>query len=75
MAALAARKARGAKLGNPTNAPAAAAVGREVLSDGAHAFASNVSPIIQSVQAAGITDLRSLASALNLRGVQTAGRA
>jgi DNA invertase Pin-like site-specific DNA recombinase len=71
-AALAARKARGARLGNPTNAREAAALGREVLSAAAAAFASNVLPIMHSLRAAGVTDLRGLASALNLRGVQTA---
>jgi DNA invertase Pin-like site-specific DNA recombinase len=71
-AALAARKARGAKLGNPTNAGEAAALGRRILSHDADTFAENVLPIIQSLRAAGVTDLRGLASALNLRGVQTA---
>jgi DNA invertase Pin-like site-specific DNA recombinase len=71
-AALAARKARGARLGNPTNACQAAALGRQVLSDAADTFAANILPIIRSLQTAGVTDLRGLAAALNLRGVQTA---
>ena len=60
------------KLGNPTNVAEAAALGRQVLSAAADAFAANVLPIIQTLQTAGVMDLRGLASALNLRGVQTA---
>src|SRR6185312_9392831 len=40
--ALAARKAQGARLGNPRNASEAAAAGRRVLSQDADAFAANV---------------------------------
>jgi hypothetical protein len=42
------------------------------LSDEADTFASNVMPVIDSLRAAGITDLRGLASALNNRGIWTA---
>ena len=70
--ALAARKVKGAKLGNPTNAPEAAAAGRRVLIADADAFAANVLPIIDSLRAAGVRDLRGLAAALNQRGVRTA---
>jgi DNA invertase Pin-like site-specific DNA recombinase len=70
--ALAARKARGAKLGNPTNAVEALAIGRRTLAKEADAFAANVLPIIDALNAAGITELRGLASALNQRGVRTA---
>ena len=71
-AALAARRARGARLGNSRNASEAAAIGRRVLTDDADAFAANVLPIIQSLRASGISDLRGLAHALNTRGVRTA---
>jgi DNA invertase Pin-like site-specific DNA recombinase len=70
--ALAARKAQGARLGNPRNASEAAAAGRRVLSQDADAFAANVLPIIDSLRSAGIVDLRGLAAALNVRGVRTA---
>jgi DNA invertase Pin-like site-specific DNA recombinase len=70
--ALAARKAQGAKLGNPSNVREAAAAGRRVLSEDADAFAANVLPIIDSLRANGVRDLRGLASALNDRGVRTA---
>jgi len=71
-AALAARKAQGAKLGNRRNAPEAAALGRRSLAADADAFAANVRPIVESLRAGGLTDLRGLAFALNSRGVRTA---
>jgi hypothetical protein len=46
MRQLAARKAQGAKLGNPRNAPAAAAAGRAVQVAEADRFAANVLPIV-----------------------------
>jgi len=70
--ALAARKAQGARLGNPRNALEAAAVGRRVQVADADAFAANVLPIVESLRASGIRDLRGLAAALNDRGVRTA---
>jgi DNA invertase Pin-like site-specific DNA recombinase len=70
-AALAARKAQGAKLGNRTNASDALAIGRRSLTEGADAFATGVMPVINSLRAAGVTDLRGLADALNQRGVRT----
>lgn len=71
-AALAARKAQGAKLGNRSNAAEAAALGRMVQTAEAEAFAANVLPIIASLRTSGIRDLRGLAAALNNRGVRTA---
>ena len=72
MAALAARKAQGARLGNPRNVGEAAALGRRSLTADADAFAANVLPIVESLRASGVTDLRGLAAALNSRGVRTA---
>jgi DNA invertase Pin-like site-specific DNA recombinase len=69
--ALAARKAQGARLGNPRNASAAAAAGRAVQIAAAEQFAANVLPIVNSVRASGVTDLRGIAQALNDRGVRT----
>jgi len=71
-AALRACKARGVQLGNPRNSREAAALGREVQTESADAFAANVLPIIESLRASGITDLRGVAGALNTRGVRTA---
>jgi hypothetical protein len=42
------------------------------LRAGADQFAANVRPIIESLQAAGITTHKALAEALNARGVRTA---
>ena len=71
-AALAARKAQGAMLGNRSNPAEAAALGSIALSEEADAFAANVLPIVNSMRSAGVTDLRGLAAALNNRGVRTA---
>jgi DNA invertase Pin-like site-specific DNA recombinase len=70
--ALVARKAQGARLGNPRNAREAAALGRLVQIADADAFATNVLPIVESLRASGFRDLRGLAAALNDRGVRTA---
>jgi DNA invertase Pin-like site-specific DNA recombinase len=70
--ALATRKAQGARLGNRSNAAHAAALGRKVQIEEASAFTANVLPIISSLRASGVRDLRGLASALNNRGVRTA---
>ena len=70
--ALAARKAHGARLGNPRNSGEAAAAGRAVQVAEANQFAANVLPLINSVRTAGTTDLRGIARALNDRGVRTA---
>ena len=70
-AALTARKTKGARLGNPTNAPEAAALGREVLVSEADRFAANVLPVIRSIQATGVIGLAGIAAALNARGIPT----
>jgi DNA invertase Pin-like site-specific DNA recombinase len=71
-AALAARKAQGAILGNRRNAKQAAAQGHKSLSSESDAFADKVMPLIESLRAAGVCDLRGLAEALNNRGIPTA---
>ena len=48
--ALAARKAQGRKLGNPSNIHQARANGRQAAKASAVAFAANVMPIIRSIQ-------------------------
>jgi DNA invertase Pin-like site-specific DNA recombinase len=70
-AALQARKAQGVKLGNP-NAADALVGARAAASANADAFALNVLPIVQQLQAAGVTKLADIAEALNTRGVKTA---
>jgi DNA invertase Pin-like site-specific DNA recombinase len=71
-AALQARKAQGARLGNRRNPADAAASGRRSLTTEADAFAANVLPIIESLRKSGIADLRGLARVLNDRGIRTA---
>ena len=71
-AALAAKKAQGAKLGNPTNLGEAQAKGAAANRAAADAFAANVLPIIRQIEAAGATTHRAIAEALNARGIRTA---
>ena len=70
-AALAAKKAAGAKLGNPR---AAETIGKAHAANRAAAnqFAGNILPIIREIQAAGQTTLREIAASLNGHGVRTA---
>lgn len=70
-AALAAKKAQGAKLGNPRVAEAAIKA-REVVRADADRFAANILPIIDSIRAAGITSYAGITEALNSRGIHTA---
>lgn len=70
--ALAARKAQGVKLGNPTNLAQAGAKGAASQRAEAEAFAANVLPIVRQIQAAGATTPRAVAAALNARGIHTA---
>jgi DNA invertase Pin-like site-specific DNA recombinase len=71
-AALAAKKAQGAVLGNRTNLADAQAAGSAALSASADAFAVNVLPIVRQIQASGATTGRAIAAALNARGIRTA---
>jgi DNA invertase Pin-like site-specific DNA recombinase len=68
-AALARKKVQGALPGNRTNLPEASAKGTAVNRKSADAFAANLVP---QIQATGVTGFRSLATALNDRGVRTA---
>lgn len=71
-AALAAKKAQGATLGNRTNLAEAQAKGVQVNRAAADAFAANVLPVVRQIQAAGATTNRTIAAALNARGIRTA---
>jgi DNA invertase Pin-like site-specific DNA recombinase len=71
-AALAAKKANGAKLGNPKNLTAAGSIGRQALVAGADAFAASLLPIMQALQSSGATTLDELTRGLNERGVRPA---
>ena len=71
-AALAAKKAQGATLGNRTNLAEAQRLGRAVVKADADAFAVNVLPVVRQIEAQGATSLRAIAAALNERGIRTA---
>jgi DNA invertase Pin-like site-specific DNA recombinase len=76
-AALAAAKARGAKLGwaipsRRAEQKTAAQRGAASNRDRARQFAGNVLPIVKSIRDAGITSLAGIAGALNARGIPTA---
>ena len=70
-AALAAKKAGGARLGNPRAAEAAekAHAANRAAAD---QFAANVLPIVRQIEAAGAKTPRAIAAALNARGIRTA---
>jgi DNA invertase Pin-like site-specific DNA recombinase len=71
-AALAAKKAQGAKLGNPTNLATAGSIGREALVSGADAFAVGLLPLVKALQSSGAITLDALTRGLNERGVRSA---
>lgn len=71
-AALAQKKAQGAKLGNRTNLAEARVKGAVANAEAAAAFAANVLPVIESIRATGVTSLRQIADTLNHRGIKTA---
>jgi DNA invertase Pin-like site-specific DNA recombinase len=70
-AALAAKKAGGAKLGNPRAAEAAVKAHAANRAQ-ADQFAANVMPIVREIESSGLTNPREIAAALNARGVRTA---
>jgi DNA invertase Pin-like site-specific DNA recombinase len=73
-AALQAAKARGAKLGGDRGViPTAAARARakQAVQERAPARATDIAPTIAELQAAGVTSLRRIASALNEHGTPT----
>jgi DNA invertase Pin-like site-specific DNA recombinase len=71
-AALAQRKAQGARLGNPRNAADAGALGRTAQADGADRFAQNIMPVIAVIKHSGVSTLAGIAEALNARGSRSA---
>src|ERR1700716_2961975 len=71
-AALQAKKANGAKLGNPTNLSVAGSLGRIAQAQVADEFATNLMPAIQAMRNAGALTLSEIASALNARGARPA---
>ncbi len=70
-AALAVRKGQGTILGNRTNLAEAGIAGAARTANEAQRFAENVAPVIREIRASGVASLRSVATALNTRGVCT----
>src|SRR6266404_6218597 len=70
-AALAAKKATGAALGNPHNLAQAGNLGRVVLIEGADRFVESLMPVVQTIRSEGATTLRAMAQALNRRGFKS----
>jgi DNA invertase Pin-like site-specific DNA recombinase len=68
-AALAAKKASGARLGNPRNAAQAALLGRSTQISTADQFAANLLPVLNAIQSTGATTLEAMTQALNQRGI------
>jgi DNA invertase Pin-like site-specific DNA recombinase len=71
-AALAAKKASGAKLGNPRDIAIAGSCGRNVQIVAADEFAAGLLPIVKAIRATGATTLEAITRALNDRGVRSA---
>jgi DNA invertase Pin-like site-specific DNA recombinase len=76
IAALAAAKARGVKLGNPHGARALSGLGNvhavTAVKAGADARMSRILPVIENIRGEGKTTLRGIAKELNRRGILTA---
>jgi DNA invertase Pin-like site-specific DNA recombinase len=71
-AALAAKKANGARLCNPSNIALAGAAGRVAQTTAADEFAASLLPIVNAIKATGATSLEAITRALNDRGVRSA---
>lgn len=71
-AALQAKRAAGAMLGNRTNLSSAGSAGRRIQAQTADQFATSVLPVLEAVQKAGASSLAAMADALNARGIRSA---
>ena len=71
-AALAAKKASGVRLGNPTNIAEAGQAGRLVQACDAQQFADGILPVVRAIRQSGATTLRAISTALNQRGIRSA---
>jgi DNA invertase Pin-like site-specific DNA recombinase len=69
--ALAAKKAKGAVLGNPSNLVQAGDLGRAALMEGAQDLAQRLAPALRAVRSEGANTLRGMADALNRRGIKS----
>ena len=71
-AALEAKRATGAKLGNTINLDAAGALGRTAQRHAADEFTAAMRPIINAVRNSGANTLSEIANALDGRGIRPA---
>ena len=71
-AALAAKKASGAKLGNRSNIAAAGVSGRQIQIGAADQCATGLLPVIDAIRRTGATTLEAITRALNDRGIRPA---
>jgi hypothetical protein len=71
-AALAAKKASGARLGNPTNIVLAGSLGRGVQTAAAGEFVAGLMPVVNAIRSTGATTLEAISGALNQRGIRSA---
>jgi DNA invertase Pin-like site-specific DNA recombinase len=71
-AALAAKKATGAKLGNPHDLGSAGIRGRQMQSAAADEFVAGLLPLVRAIQNTGADTLEAITGALNKRGVRLA---
>jgi DNA invertase Pin-like site-specific DNA recombinase len=69
-AALAAKKANGARLGNPTIV-AAGSLGRSVQTATADQFVAGLMPVIDAIRSTGANTLEAISAALNQRGIRS----
>jgi DNA invertase Pin-like site-specific DNA recombinase len=72
VAALAAKRAAGAVLGNRPNLDEAGARGRQTGRIAVDRHAANVLPVVEAIRATGVRALADIANALNARGIRTA---
>jgi DNA invertase Pin-like site-specific DNA recombinase len=70
-AALAAKRANGAKLGNPS-VVAVGSLGRSVQTAAADAFVASLMPVVEAIRSTGSTTLEAITEALNQRGIRSA---
>jgi DNA invertase Pin-like site-specific DNA recombinase len=71
-AALAAKKAGGAKLGNPRNLERAGELGRSIQVATADEFVAGLVPVIRAIRTTGLTTLEAITQALNQRSIRSA---
>jgi DNA invertase Pin-like site-specific DNA recombinase len=71
-AALAAKRAGGARLGNPTNISTAGALGRSIQVAAADEFVAGLMPVIEAIRRNGANTLEAISGTLNLRGIRSA---